>query len=223
MPRSKIEIESLPCDDRGCKLSNIRSTPGKVQFVNEKGEVEKVEGRRVEVDMDVKVIELRDSKVGRVVELCEGCVFTLVIDDAGGQVCPPLLSLGDIVVVKGVSYTLRYENIEIEGWTIRDRANINNPNAKLCCYPEGIKTQKQLMDLILGHESLFKSPFVRWNITYPVEVQERMDMEALEIREKALEERRAKIKKEFEKQTTILKNQRKELEDRKKSMTDSNT
>lgn len=213
----KLKVESLPSDIHGCKLENVRGVPGKVQHVNEDGTIERVDGMVVQADMDVKIIEFRDPKMnGKTVELCSGAKFTLNLIDIMGQICPDLLCLGEVVVAKGKEYKLVYEDIPIEGWTIRDRSDTKNPNAKQTCYPEGIKTQKDLMELLISHEAIHLCPFANWRIEYPAEVQERMDMDALEVREKALEERKAAIKKEFERQESLLATQRAEIAKKKK-------
>lgn len=216
MARNQIQVESLPSDLKGCKLDGVDTYPGKVSHLNEHGVIEKVDGLCVEAKMDVRVYELRDPRCGRIIELYDGTKFRLTLQDIQGQICPSMMCLGEITVAKGKEYTLTYCDDPIEGWTIRDRSVRDNPNAKQLCYPEGIKTQRQLMDLILEHEAIHACSFADWSLEYPPEIQSRMDMEQLEMREKSLAEKQSSAKKEFERQQALLKAEREKLSAKKK-------
>lgn len=204
-----IKIESIPMDENGQpRIGEVSGVPGKVRVIDADGTRE-VDGVRVKTTMEEKSIVIRSANIGKVIDMFPGTKLTLYLTDAlNGQQCPPTMCLGEVVLVKDKVYELEYDNLPINGWTVRDRSDVKNPNAKQLCYPEGIRNQKELMDLILGHESTFTCPFAKWHLTYPEEVQEKMDMDALDTREKALAERKAEVEKKFKKQEEELQKER---------------
>jgi hypothetical protein len=202
-------MEALPLDGNGNPiLDNLSAVPGKITVIDEDGKRE-IDGLRVQAKMEEKEIHIRSANVGKVIDVFPGSKLTLYIKDAiNGQICPPTLCLGETVLVKDKVYELEYDTIPINGWTIRDRSDVKNPNAKQLCYPEGIRNQKELMDLILGHESTFTCSFVRMQLTHPPEIQRDMDLAALDQREAALLERRAAIEAKLAQQEKELKKER---------------
>jgi hypothetical protein len=56
------------------------------------------------------------------------------------------------------------------------------------------------MDIILSHSAIYQCPFANWNLVYPEDIQDQMDMKALEEREHSLIERRKAALEAFAKQ-----------------------
>jgi hypothetical protein len=193
---NEVTIESLPLTEAGMPKFNTKSPiPGKVKVVDKEGSRE-VDGLISQTELEQKKIIIKNANIGRIVELYPGTKLSLMVTDAAtGVECPIVCCLGNVVLERNIEYTAEYEDIPIEGWMIRDCSKLaTDPNAVVPCYPRGIKTQKQLIEVIFKHESLYNSAFARWTLKYPEEIQERMDMEHLEARERALEEEKARVK-----------------------------
>lgn len=212
MSNNEIKIESVPLDPQGMPIvKHLPGERGKITLIDKDGSRE-VEGVRVKTEMETKVVKLGSANVGRLVDICEGSKFRISLGDSvAGQVCPSTMILGEVVLVKGKLYELEYSDKPIEGWTKRDISQ-KDPNAKVKCYPEHIQNQKQLIDLILSHESLYSCPFAKWNIEYPPHIQDKLDMEALERSEAALKEKRAAIEAQFLKEEKALKERKSKKE-----------
>jgi hypothetical protein len=138
-----------------------------------------------------------------------------VFDAPNGQLCPDLVTLGEVVLVKGASFELTYsDDIIDESWTRVDRVIrdglLQGKKSKL--YPEYLKTQKELMNTLLRHESVVACPFVRFKLEHPPEIQKDLDLEVLIQQEKALKERKTKAEEEFKKQEDKLIEKRKTFE-----------
>lgn len=211
---TKIAIDSVPMDEQGNPLPVEMSTmPGKVAHIDDNGEKQLVDGAKVIAKLETKAITIESANIGRQINICPGAKLTISIEDApNGQQCPPTMCLGEVVLAKNKIYELEYCTDPIQGWTIADRSDPKNPSARTTCYPEGVRNQKELIELILSHESFYKCPFVRSNIVYPIEVQHKMDMEALLARETALLERKKLVEEQFKKQEAALEKARKALE-----------
>lgn len=205
MSKDEIIIESLPLDEQGRPiLKHLPGEKGKITILDKDGTRE-IDGVRVKTELETKIIKLGSSNIGRVIDICEGSKFRISLGDAvNGQVCPGTMALGEVVLVKGKLYELEYTDIPVVGWVKRDISQ-KDPNAKVQCYPDHIRTQKQLIDLILSHENIYTCPFAKWNIEYPPHIQDKLDMESLERREQALKEKKLAVEAQFLKEEKELK------------------
>lgn len=215
-----IRIESLPLDENGQPvLETSRGVPGKVKLINDKGQVSEVDGLRVAAKTETRSIKVKSSHVGKIVDICEGSKLIISVTDApNGQQCPSSLIVGSVVFLKDQVYELNYSKDPIKGWTIRDRSDVKNPNAKSSCYPEGINDQKELIELLLEQSATHECPFVRYHIEYPAEVQHKLDMEQLVAREEALAERRKAVEQQLAKQAEVIEKKRKEISSKYKAI-----
>lgn len=212
---TRIVIDSLPMNEQGEPINDLKlsGVPGKVEFIGEDGVKQVIDGIKTVTQVESKVITIKSANIGRQINICPGAKLSLSIDDApNGQQCPITMCLGEIVLAKGKVYELEYCNDPIVGWTIADRSDPKQPNLRVTCYPEGIRNQKELIELILSHESFYNCPFVRHTIIYPAEIQHKMDMDALLSREAALLERKKAVEEQFKKQEAALDKAKKTLE-----------
>jgi hypothetical protein len=221
MSRRPIEIESLPMDANGEPMMGnvITRTSNEVQHITEDGVV-KERGQKIVVENTVKKVIIIDSAiVGKTYDVYEGTKMIIGVNDApNGQICPNSVILGQIVLFKDKVYELIYDkNLPIdETWMTVDRVTKGGVSGEMVhLYPKHLKNQAELMNVILSHECISTSPFVRLKLEHPVEIQETLDIEALITREKALLERQKKAQDEFKKQEEKIKKDREELEAKK--------
>lgn len=216
--RNEIVSEELPLSDTGQPI--IKSLPqkeGKIKTITETG-VTYVDGMRSQAELKQRRITIDSGHIGQVVELYPGTKLKIMLNRAAnGQECPIIYCLGQVVLESNREYELEYADIPIEGWTIKDCAKINtDPTAETLCYPKGIKSQKSLMEVILKHSAIYQCPFATWRLEYPEDIQEKMDMEALEIREQSLIERKKAALDHLAEQQKKLDQERKRLVDKTK-------
>lgn len=198
-----IEITTLALDEGGQPiLEGIRKDRG---------------GKLIVGSAEVKVQKLESAIISKKdqYDVYPGTKMIISVTDAlDGTICPPSVILGEVVLLKGKVYELIYDSsLHIdETWqTINIMARFSAKLEFVPLYPPQIKTQSALMDLILRHESISNSPFVRLRFEHPAEIQERLDIEALVLREQGLAERRKKAEEEFKLQELQIEKDRKKL------------
>jgi hypothetical protein len=216
---NEIFVESLPLSESGMpQVVHKPGKPGKVKVIDEDG-TRIVERIIPDFEKEFKLVKLQSANVGRLVEIFPGSKFKIILGRASnGQECPIIYCLGLVVLESNKEYELVYEDIPIEGWTVRDCSKLaQDPNAETLCYPKGIKTQKLLIDTILRHESIYNCPFAYWSLEHPPEIQDQLDMRQLEVRETALEEKRKAMQEAFKKQEAKLASDKKRILDAKEA------
>lgn len=163
----------------------------------------------------VKEYRVRSAHIGKTMTTYEGTkLFISVGDSPSGQSCPTKVILGEIVLGKGKIYELTNDpKLPIdESWTVFNPGSIRGIGEEMVpIYPRHMKNQAQLMNLILSHESISTSPFVRIRFEHPPEIQDQLDLDDLLNREKSLLERQKKMEEEFKLQELKLESERKKL------------
>lgn len=213
MAKNHVNIDSVPVEGMGSPIINNDSfevVKGKVKTIDEQGVRETTESI-TKIKEERKVVLIEDAQVGNLVEIFPGSKLHILASDIESQMCPILLTLGEVVLSKDKKYTLEYEDIPIKGWQLKDRYDTKNPNAKQRCYPDEVETQKQLIECILGHESTYNCAFVNWHLEHPPEMQEKLDLEALEVREDAIAQRRLAREATYKKEMQDFEKAKKEL------------
>jgi len=216
-----IEVESLPLDANGEPvLSDVTTKHSdSVQHITENGTTKERGNKIVVGNMDVKSIRIETANIGKTFDVFEDSILHLSVGDAvNGQICPTSVILGEIVLSKGKNYQLTYnKNLPIdESWTTIDRVTRGGISGEMILiYPAHVKNQAALMNLILSHESISTSSFVKMRLEHPVEIQEKLDIEALIVRENSLKERKEKAATEFKLMEKKLEEEKKKLEEKK--------
>lgn len=196
-----IEITTLALDEGGQPiLEGVRRDRG---------------GKLIVGSSEVTVVKIESAIKGNSFEIFNGTKMIISVTDAlDGTICPPIVILGEVVLMKGKEYNLTYDITLHVDETWRKIDILSRLSSKLeytLLYPPHIKTQKELMDLILRHESISTSPFVRLKFEHPIEIQEQLDIEALVTREAGLAERRKKAEEEFKRQELQIEKDKKKL------------
>ncbi len=195
---NQVIVESLPLDKTGQPLiSGISSAPGKARRLNtESGRFESVDAVEILMDMDRKVINIPNAIKGRPISLCEGAKVEIRVADAKDVPCPATVTLGDVTFLKDIKYEFTYSDIPVKGMTKQDISS-RDPNQQVKLYPAHIETQKELLECIFRHESMYISPFVRYKVNFPPEIQLQMDVNALVQKQQLLEDVKQKQEEEF--------------------------
>ncbi len=216
-----IEVESLPLDANGEPILSDVTTKhsDSVQHITENGTTKERGNKIVVGNMDVKSIKIESANIGKTFDVYEDSILHISVGDAvNGQICPTSVILGEVVLSKGKNYQLVYnKSLPIdESWTTIDRVTRGGISGEMIpIYPVHIKNQAGLMNLILGHESISTSPFVKMRLEHPVEIQEKLDIEALVTREKSLLERKEKAAAEFKLMEKKLEDDKRKLEEKR--------
>jgi len=206
MAKNTVEIKNVRFDENGePQFDEVTNKLGDVRMPDGKGGVTIDKGQRAEVTLQTKTIQIESGLLGKdVVKKYPNSRLTIWASDMANQNCPESLLVGHVVLVKNKQYELVYAPIPIEGWTTKDVAKPTDPSAQTTLYPDHIKSQDKLMDLILSHLAVHGSPFVSWTLEHPPEIQAELDLKQLETEQESLEERERLAQEKFLKEKALL-------------------
>lgn len=222
MSSKRIQVDELPLKETSwkpapdLKIKDIHTES--VYDMTDSGETVTRQRVKLEFNTIKKTILIDDGTINNIFTFYPGTIVKgIVADDAADWICPDRVKLGPICLFKKkVMPDLVYCNEPIPyGWKVPNNFSSNGMRQEFFyLYPEYLKTQKELIDALFSHSVVVKSPFLRYEIEHPAEIQAELDFEQLLASEQALKTREEEITAKLEADKKNLEAQKKEMSER---------
>jgi hypothetical protein len=222
MSVKKITIEELPLKENSLKpMPKLEVTDVQTENVYEmNSDGDAVARQKIKLSFNTikKTITIDDGTLDNLFTFYPGSIVkNIVADDAAEWICPDRVKLGPICLYKKkVMPALTYCNDPIPvGWSVSNKFTSNGMRQEtFYLYPDHLRTQKELIDALFSHAVVVRSPFLRYEIEHPPEIQAELDYNQLIEAEQSLKIREDEISKKLEQDKKKLEKQKAEITER---------